>query len=579
MTQKRKAIAFIATLALLAACLPASPLTAAETAFAASTPVVTFDANGGYFAGGETAVTRAAVSGGGVTGPMPAAAYDGHVFIGWFEDTAGTIATDPAIAIYAADATVYAGWLETVKITFDANGGRFAGGAARITLEAISGGALLSSVPTKPAMTGQAFVGWFADPTGTTAIAPESTVFVTNTAIYAGWKKGVKVTFDANGGQFPGGAARTTADAISGGGLADPLPANPTRADYSFANWSSSKSNNVPIKFATAVFTTNTAIYAWWVKTTEVKLTFNANGGKFAGGAVVKVLTVRNPGTATIASISALLGSGPSRSGYNLNGWYDTSASSGGNALPKTNFAVTGSKTYYARWTSRGIGGGSGGSGGGSGGTAPKQPDKKTTSGAVGGGSVAAGPLTRFADASAISSWALPFFERLVRDGVIAGYEDGTLKPKGNVTRAEFTKMIVTALKITAGGSPKSFPADVRQGDWHKQYVDIASGRDIVKGVSATSFAPDARISRQDLAVIAYRALAYAKTNTPAPDGARFADDGQIADYAKEAVYALRKAGIISGRDNGAFDPRASATREETAKIICGVADQAAANV
>jgi hypothetical protein len=164
-----------------------------------------------------------------------------------------------------------------------------------------------------------------------------------------------------------------------------------------------------------------------------------------------------------------------------------------------------------------------------------------------------------------------------VKEGVISGYEDNTLRPKGNVTRAEFTKMIVTALKITAGGAPKSFPADVKAGDWYKEYVDAASSNGLINGITETSFAPGAQISRQDLATIAYRALLLAKVTIAAPDGGKFPDDGQIADYAKDAVYALKRLGIIGGRDSGAFDPTAFATREETAKIICGIIDEAAA--
>jgi hypothetical protein len=50
-----------------------------------------------------------------------------------------------------------------------------------------------------------------------------------------------------------------------------------------------------------------------------------------------------------------------------------------------------------------------------------------------------------------------------------------------------------------------------------------------------------------------------------------FTDDSVISEYAYEAVYSLKAMDVISGRDTGAFDPKAFATREETAKIICGV--------
>ena len=50
-----------------------------------------------------------------------------------------------------------------------------------------------------------------------------------------------------------------------------------------------------------------------------------------------------------------------------------------------------------------------------------------------------------------------------------------------------------------------------------------------------------------------------------------FADDAQISDYAKEAVYALRKRAIINGKENNLFAPFDNATRAEAAKVIYGL--------
>ena len=47
-----------------------------------------------------------------------------------------------------------------------------------------------------------------------------------------------------------------------------------------------------------------------------------------------------------------------------------------------------------------------------------------------------------------------------------------------------------------------------------------------------------------------------------------FADDSEIAEYAKEAVYSMQKAGIINGKGDNRFAPTEYATREEAAKMI-----------
>ena len=52
-----------------------------------------------------------------------------------------------------------------------------------------------------------------------------------------------------------------------------------------------------------------------------------------------------------------------------------------------------------------------------------------------------------------------------------------------------------------------------------------------------------------------------------------FADDADISDYAKSAVYGLRSHGIISGRSDNRFEPSATLTRAEAAKMIFGITD------
>ncbi|MDR0671606.1 MAG: S-layer homology domain-containing protein, partial [Oscillospiraceae bacterium] len=112
----------------------------------------------------------------------------------------------------------------------------------------------------------------------------------------------------------------------------------------------------------------------------------------------------------------------------------------------------------------------------------------------------------KFPDAAEISDWARTYIKELVDAGILAGRAGGTLDPKGLITRAEFTKMAVLGLDLKAGAASKTF-TDVKEGDWFKEFVDIASSAGVVQGVSETAFAPDRRITRQDLCTIVYRAL------------------------------------------------------------------------
>lgn len=147
--------------------------------------------------------------------------------------------------------------------------------------------------------------------------------------------------------------------------------------------------------------------------------------------------------------------------------------------------------------------------------------------------------------------------------GIINGFEDGTFRPDDCVTRAQLAKMTVAALKLSALSNPKSFN-DVFEGNWHYEYINILSSNDIVTG-DGTSFYPDSLVTRQDAAVILFRALGAADKKI---NGSfEFADSASISDYAKEAVGAMASNGIIKGDSRG-FRPHSSLTRGEAAVLI-----------
>jgi hypothetical protein len=235
-------------------------------------------------------------------------------------------------------------------------------------------------------------------------------------------------------------------------------------------------------------------------------------------------------------------------------------------------------------------GGGSGGGGGGSVSQPPAaQPadsDEEQNSGAAAqtGGSSSGtsaeslpAALRSFPDSAQISSWAAPYLDKLVTDGIMTGRADGSLDPKGDISRAEFAKMITVAFSLQPTDNVTSF-SDVRAGDWYKEYVDNAYSNGLINGIGGSVFAPNANISRQDLCVIAYRALLEANITLPEGLEPDFSDEDAIAEYAAAAIRVLYRLGIISGRSDGSFDPAASITREEAAKILAGVMEYAASH-
>ena len=123
-------------------------------------------------------------------------------------------------------------------------------------------------------------------------------------------------------------------------------------------------------------------------------------------------------------------------------------------------------------------------------------------------------------------------------------------------------KIICLAFNISTDGAISSF-ADVKPGEWYYPYVSALYNLGVVSGIDETSFGTGLNITREQMAVIMARIL-----NVSSQGSEKFSDDYNISDYAKNAVYAMRERGIISGVGNNIFNPQGAATRAEAAKIV-----------
>ena len=126
--------------------------------------------------------------------------------------------------------------------------------------------------------------------------------------------------------------------------------------------------------------------------------------------------------------------------------------------------------------------------------------------------------------------------------------------------------MLATALNISVGGYSDQY-SDVKSGDWFAPYVIALSDRGIITGFDG-KFDPDGKITRQDAAVMTYRAVKAMLTANGT--SVTFGDEAKIASYAKEAVNKLASLKVINGY-GGNFDPTNNTTRAQAATIICNV--------
>ena len=133
--------------------------------------------------------------------------------------------------------------------------------------------------------------------------------------------------------------------------------------------------------------------------------------------------------------------------------------------------------------------------------------------------------------------------------------------------------MFVTALGRLAGINPADYKngkfTDVKSNAYYAPYAAWATQKEIVNGTTATTFAPDNKITREQMAVIMANyadKMGYSIPKTL--EAVTFADNAQISSWAKDAVKAMQQAGVMSGKANNLFDPKGSVTRAEAATIL-----------
>lgn len=170
--------------------------------------------------------------------------------------------------------------------------------------------------------------------------------------------------------------------------------------------------------------------------------------------------------------------------------------------------------------------------------------------------------------------WAFRTLQVLAARHVVNGVSDTLYAPTGLTTRAEFTALLVRAMGLRTGdGDPAGAAAtfnDVSTDDWFAGDVSAAYNAGLVQGVSDASFAPDARISREQMAAMIVRAYEYAngRIDVKTTDLNVYADIAKLSGWAAEDVRKAVAAGLMQGTAADAFNPGGNATRAQTAQAV-----------
>lgn len=172
---------------------------------------------------------------------------------------------------------------------------------------------------------------------------------------------------------------------------------------------------------------------------------------------------------------------------------------------------------------------------------------------------------TSFKDVN--QDWAKDAISALGARGIVKGVGDGEFNPNGQVTRAEFITMLMKLFDLSDESATTSF-SDVKQGAWYHGNIATAQKLGIVNGKPNGRFGVHENITREDMAVMVYKAVQIKQLALVSGEATAFKDEANIASYAKQAVEAIQGAGIINGVGNDEFAPKKNASRAEAAVMI-----------
>ena len=251
------------------------------------------------------------------------------------------------------------------------------------------------------------------------------------------------------------------------------------------------------------------------------------------GGSDVKPVSVNKNAVATEPTA-------PTKEGFKFEGWYTDKELT---IAYDFSLKVTKSFTLYAKWSENEK-------------DTEKEPiiDKPETA-------------ISFKDIKT-TDWFYENVKYVAQNNLMNGVTDDKFAPNDTLTRA----MLVTVLYRNAGEPAvnKSIPfADVDMSSWYANAVVWAQQNGIVNGVNDTAFAPDANITREQIAAIMFRYAQYKGMDAVTlEENLHFTDANEISEYAVSAINWAVGTGLINGKSATTLNPKDNATRAEIAAIF-----------
>ncbi len=166
--------------------------------------------------------------------------------------------------------------------------------------------------------------------------------------------------------------------------------------------------------------------------------------------------------------------------------------------------------------------------------------------------------------------WGKDAINFVAARGIFNGVSETKFDPDSQISRGMLVTVLGRLDQIDVAGYNCMF-ADVDKNMYYAPYIEWARRNNIVGGTGDNKFEPDRSVNRQEIAVIVSRYLEY-KGKKLDSAAVQYSDVSSIDSWAKEFVYKVNNAGIITGVGTE-FQPKEKATRAQAATILKRIAE------
>ncbi len=176
-------------------------------------------------------------------------------------------------------------------------------------------------------------------------------------------------------------------------------------------------------------------------------------------------------------------------------------------------------------------------------------------------------PSQRYQDLNT-SMWYHTSTDYVISHNLMTGLPDGRFAPYSTLSRAMIVYILYTHSGRPTGNGSAGF-RDIDRGAWYEEAVNWAVSMGIVQGIGNNLFAPNAAVTREEIAQMLYNYAVRKGINITATQAqVTYTDSTRIGAWALPAVTAMQQAGVVTGKSDNMFEPRTATTRVETAQML-----------